>query len=155
MSEVTPRNDNRDTEVCLCNDELHRRLTDLENIYIVRQENLRDDTWSKYRDEKHINDRWIPLYAGNLKSGLMKAQNKELRHKRHTHFRQDNTFNYPTSSSEALYRPHFENNLRPNTNDNPVNHRLLNISQNNATQMDAKQTLISKLSNVIKCLEGW
>ena len=162
VSEVTPRNDVRDSEVRACNSELHERLNDLENVFLVKLDNLRDETWSKYRDVKHIKERCIPLFAATLKAGLRKAQNT-FRPNRQNYNRQGETLTYNNpprhsnyDSLEAQHRPFGNSSRQGNINSNvPINQRLLDISANNVTHSSPKQTLIPKLADVIKCLEVW
>ena len=75
LSEVTPRQLSRDTEVISCNKELYETLDTAENITIARHSNLRDSEWSfhKENDDKHITKMAIPKLAGNLKAAFRKA----------------------------------------------------------------------------------
>ena len=73
ISEVTPRNDERDSEVILCNERLNERVTQMENVVIINHSNLRDENMSMFSDAKHIKENDIKVYAGNIKTGLRKA----------------------------------------------------------------------------------
>ena len=73
FSEITPRNDDKDGEVIVCNRMLNSYANTQTDIFIAHHENLRDETFSLYRDNKHICDRNIPKFAANLKNALRRA----------------------------------------------------------------------------------
>ena len=52
QSELTPRNDEKDCKVILCNRMLNSYARTQENIYMVDHSNLRDP-YSKFRDETY------------------------------------------------------------------------------------------------------
>ena len=73
ISEITPRCDDRDCEVIICNKMLNSFVDTKENIFIARHSNLRDETFSMFRDIKHIQKTKIAKFASNLKIALRKA----------------------------------------------------------------------------------
>ena len=73
FSEITPRNDDRDHEVINCNKMLNEYAATQENVFVAKHENLRDESYSFFRDVKHIKEIKIPRFAANLKIALRKA----------------------------------------------------------------------------------
>ena len=73
LNEVTPRNDNRDEHVIKCNTKLQVYTTRHDHIFLSRQSNLRDDSYSFFHDNKHIKQSKIPRYASNMKIALRQA----------------------------------------------------------------------------------
>ena len=75
LSEVTPRQLTRDSEVISCNKELRNTIRNIPDITIARHSNLRDDKWSCYpkNDNKHISLESIAKLAGNLKAAFRAA----------------------------------------------------------------------------------
>lgn len=73
ISEITPRKDGKDKDVIECN----RILADIcngdENVFLISHENLRDSSYSKLYDTKHIHYRAIGLFVSNIKQTLRKA----------------------------------------------------------------------------------
>ena len=78
VSEITPRNDLRDSEVIRCNEKLTQSLRGIPNIFLVEQGNLRDADWSMFYDVKHIKQGAIATFAANLKKGIRTAYGMEL-----------------------------------------------------------------------------
>ena len=65
MCEITPpppppRDDERDEEVLKCNRMMNSYVSSQENIYVAYHSNLRDETFSLFRDNKHIKESKIP-----------------------------------------------------------------------------------------------
>ena len=75
LSEITPRQLNRDCEVLACNTELNNTLKIAENITLVRHSNLRNGEWSHHKknDDKHFTEGSTARLAGNLKNAFRRA----------------------------------------------------------------------------------
>ena len=73
LSEITPRNDNRDVEVKICNEHLSEWVKDQANIYLAKHSNLRDPEWSMFTDTKHVSEAATARLASNLKRALREA----------------------------------------------------------------------------------
>ena len=73
LSEVTPRQLNRDDQVVECNQLLPSAVHS--DIVIIRHSNLRNDEWSFHDagDDKHLAEDSIARFAGNLKAGFRRA----------------------------------------------------------------------------------
>ena len=101
--EVTPRNDERDEEVIRCNQMVNAYVSTQENIYIAHHSNLRDETYSLFRDNKHIKEYKIAKYASNIKRALRAAYGIQ-----------------PTNSRERTlnksYQPHNSNTYQSYSN---------------------------------------
>ena len=69
MCEITPRDDERD-EVLKCNRTMNSYVSSQENIYVSYHPNLRDETFSLFRDNKHIKESKIPKFASNIKRAM-------------------------------------------------------------------------------------
>ena len=77
VSEITPRNDDRDSEVIICNRMMNTYVETKANLFIARHTNSRDETFSMFRDTKHIRKSKIAKFAANLKVALRKAHGIE------------------------------------------------------------------------------
>ena len=155
LSEVTQYKA-RDNEVQAYNEHLHSMLSEAENVTLVKHDNLRNETWSKFRDDgKHINHTSMNIFAGNLKGGLRRALNINRYNQSRTYreIQQDqNERLIPPSQPKPLMSNMF---AQPrNGTGVPINQRLLGISQNKQIR-NPKQDLILKLNDVIKCLQVW
>ena len=73
LGELTPRGDEKDSIVVECNQRLNELYSTDADIFIITQGNLRDDTYSRLYDTKHIHKNAIGLYAANIKRALRKA----------------------------------------------------------------------------------
>ena len=74
MCEITPRDDERDEEVLKCpNRMINSYVSSQENIYVAYHSNLRDDTFSLFRDNKHIKESKIARFASNIKRAMRTA----------------------------------------------------------------------------------
>ena len=73
VSEITPRNDNKDDDVIRCNELINSMCADKDYITIVQHSNLRNDNWSLHEDAKHISKAAIPRLVSNVKRALRKA----------------------------------------------------------------------------------
>ena len=73
LSEITPRNDDKDEAVIEFNKQLFDIYDKKTDIFLVYHHNLRDNNYSKHYDEKHIHKRAVPLFASNIKKALRKA----------------------------------------------------------------------------------
>ena len=143
LSEVTPFY-RRDQEVRVCNELLHKELVKY-NVFLVSLNNLRDDSWSKFReDRKHIKENYVPIFASNLIAALKPAHNIAPRFDRRSQLRRDGPF-------QQNPRPLMDNIIQ---NGPSIGQRLMNIADGRSNS-DPKHTLISKLTDVIKCLQVW
>ena len=182
ISEVTPFFA-RDQEVRTCNEELHKQLT-AENIHVAKLDNLRDETWSKFRDDrKHIKQNCVPLFAGILIAALRRAHNMAPRNQR-SQTRRDDVGNQRRHPNEARFQnnhhdrpPYPSHPPQPPQPPHPPRPLMSNFIQNepymtNTTNhsipighrlqsiavgkpIDPKQNLISKLTEVLKHLQVW
>ena len=75
LSEITPRNDSKDSEVKKCNNLVEEWIKSETNIYIAKHSNLRDSEWSMFADIKHIHQSAAPKFAANIKRALRAAYN--------------------------------------------------------------------------------
>ncbi len=73
VSEITPRNDEKDADVRRCNELINALYGNQGHITIAPHSNLRDDDWSMYDDAKHITKAAIPRLVSNIKRALRKA----------------------------------------------------------------------------------
>ena len=73
LSEVTPRNDERDGEVKICNDPLIEFSKTKEYIFVAKQKNLRNPEYTFFYDAKQVKMNKIARYASNMKIALRKA----------------------------------------------------------------------------------
>ncbi len=73
LNELTPRNDNLDGEVMESNKVFLNFDRDNQYVFLAKQSNLRDETYSFFHDEKHVKREKIGRYAHNLKVALRKA----------------------------------------------------------------------------------
>ena len=67
MCEITPRDDERDEEVLKCYRMMNSCVSSQGNIYVAYHSNLRDETFSLFRDNKHTKESKIPKFASNKK----------------------------------------------------------------------------------------
>ena len=146
LSEVTPFY-RRDQEVRTCNELLHKELAE-DNIFLVTLDNLRDESWSKFReDRKHIKENCVPIFASNLIAALRRAHNMVPR--------SDRQYHRKNGSAQQNYsynpRPLMSNTIPKGP---AIGQRLMNIAEGR-NNIDPKQNLISKLADVIKCLQVW
>ena len=125
---MTPRKDGLDKEVVKCNQKLASEVENLPDIYLVTQSNLRENNWSLFKDVKHIKQTSIAKYAGNLKVGIRKAMNNNLRSIKHLTQHDDNRMMNPNKDS--------------------LQHRLSNLA--GYDEVSFKQQLINKIVNAIK-----
>ena len=73
MNKITPRKDEKDKSVIECNNLLVSLYEKEPYVFLVDHDNLRDENYSMYFDNKHIHRRAIPLFAANIKKSLRKA----------------------------------------------------------------------------------
>lgn len=71
VSEITPRMDERDTQVEVTNTLLNQFLNRSENTFVVMNKNLRNPDF--FEDAKHIRQSCIARFASNIKRALHKA----------------------------------------------------------------------------------
>ena len=96
ISEVTPRKDDRDVEVLLCNEKLNEIVCKMQNVIIINHHNLRDENMSMFADAKHIKATCINIFAGNIKTGLRKAFG--ITRKGRLNYKETNTSSYEYDS---------------------------------------------------------
>ena len=73
MSEITPRNDERDIDVIRCNELLQELYKNEVDVTIAPHSNLRDDNWSMFDDSKHVTEAAVPRLVSNIKRALRKS----------------------------------------------------------------------------------
>ena len=73
VSEITLRKDTRDGEVKALNNLPNNYGHSHVDVIIAKHRNLRDPSWSMYRDEKHIKNEKIAKLAANLIKALKTA----------------------------------------------------------------------------------
>ena len=153
LSEVTPFHD-QDYEVRMCNATLHRELSNI--VHLVSLDSLRDDNWSMFRDDrKHIKEGCVGLFASLLIGALRAAHNMPPRNRNTTTQK-----NQPHKSSTPqplmsipLQQHRFsENHSRQNI---PIGRRLQSIADGGNLGLGPKEAIMSKLTDLMKCLQGW
>ena len=75
ISEITPRNDDRDAEVKLFNSLLLEYTKRHRDISMAFHHNLRDRSWSMFSDAKHIHPNKVAKFAANIIKALKKSYN--------------------------------------------------------------------------------
>ena len=75
VSEVTPRQLNKDDQVLICNEHLHTYFDKMDKVTMAVHSNLRTEDWSYYDegDNKHLANSTIKHFASNLKAALREA----------------------------------------------------------------------------------
>ena len=81
VSEITPRNDEKDSEVVICNRMLANSVLMMNNVILIKHDNLRDGNWSYFQDVKHIRKESVRYFAGNIKTALRIAFNNDTRYR--------------------------------------------------------------------------
>ena len=153
LSEVTPFHD-RDYEVRMCNATLHRELSNI--VHLVSLDSLRDDNWSMFRDDrKHIKEGCVGLFASLLIGALRAAHNMPPRN-RNTTIQKNQPHKSSTPQplmSIPLQQHRFsENHSRQNI---PIGRRLQSIADGGNLGLGPKEAIMSKLTDLMKCLQGW
>ena len=77
IGEITPRNDNRDQIVKDANILINRFVKDRQNVYVIRNSNLRDRNFTFHEDIKHIAKECIGKFATNIKHTLRLAYGRK------------------------------------------------------------------------------
>ena len=77
VSEITPRKDDRDEVVKEANVLINRFVKDSDNVYIVRNSNLRNRNYTFHEDNKHISSECIAKFAANIKHALRVAYGRK------------------------------------------------------------------------------
>ena len=105
VSEITPRNDNKDNEVIECNKLFNSYASSLGNVFVARHSNLRDDQYTNFYDVKHLKETIIPRFASNIKRALVLAYGGRP-WQRNTYQRNHATGNYndPNSSKSGDFK---------------------------------------------------
>ena len=73
LSEITPRKKFKDDQVKECNRYLHNSLRDADFITIAKHSNLRNERWTFHKDDKHLTEISISLFAANIKNALRRC----------------------------------------------------------------------------------
>ena len=73
LSEITPRNDERDAQVIICNALLKDAFSRSRNVTIAHHNKLRNSEWSFHEDAKHLSRISIGKFAWNLKNAIRSA----------------------------------------------------------------------------------
>ena len=79
LSELTPRNDEKDKEVLDCNQLLKTFADSAEHIIMAKQSGLRTEDGRHFEDAKHITRFAIPIFCASLKRALRTAYGVERR----------------------------------------------------------------------------
>ncbi len=108
LNEITPRNDNLDEQVIECNKGLLNLDKENQHVFLAKQSNLRDETYSFFHDDKHVKRNKIGRYASNLKTALRKAYGIE-------HPRRTNYGGFASQLYNHNARPTYWNNNRQNS----------------------------------------
>ena len=183
LGEITPYHE-RDTEVNVCNAILRERVSG-ENIYMVRMDFLRDASWSNFsEDRKHIKAKSVALFAGSYIAALRRAYNLPPKNERRNRplvrgsiganpvkyqvpprsiqqpFQQQQQRTNSYYEANAFPAPLMQNIVpkpreqsRTETKNN-IGERLRGIA-NSSSEIDPKQNLISKLSDMLDCVKAW
>ena len=153
LSEITPY-EARDREVRRCNGILHEELID-KNVHIVNLEPLRDENWTKFRnDRKHIKVEHVKLFASLLIDSLKEAHGLPTRHQRNMAASKHHDQKPPQPLMGKLI-PMPSHQFKSTNQTPPIGQRLQLIADGRNSMVDRKQNLISKLVEFVQCLEGW
>jgi hypothetical protein len=128
VSHVTPRKDELNKEVIICNAMLDKSANQSDKLYLVDHTNLQDMRRSILHDTKHIKQESVRHFAGNIKRTLRMSYDIQLPPPR------------PTKSDVVFV----------NKDDKTV--RLQNIAGYNSQQSDNsnKQYLIYQVMDILK-----
>ena len=164
ISEFIQRNDSRNTEVQLFNKLLTDYALNNEDITVARHGNLKDATWSMYRDAKHIKESKVAKFAANLIRALKTAY--DIREKSEL-FMNEKFTRYQNSSMripESLLQwdrgfsnmqsndNNNKNNLRNNLEKNAGYYPMNNETNTMNVKVESKNDLLHKLQEVIQKL---
>ena len=137
LSELTPRADEKDSEVKKCNELMNTMASKYKNIVIAHHFNLRDENYTMYDDIKHIKRTSVPRFASNLKRALRIAHGMDEFRRDLNNTRSQNrnsTYNHSEKHGQIYHQSYgnnFDNN-RINTNiDRETPHTYPAHSQNN------------------------
>ena len=151
LSEVTPYH-NRDHDVRTCNSILHRELSN--SVHLVSLDSLQDDDWSNFRDDrKHIKESSIRLFASLLIDALRLAHGLPARNRSNNAFQRRQPQKpppQPLMSVPIHHQPYFENRSRI-----PIGRRLQSIADGENLSLGPKHEIMSKLTDLMKCLQRW
>ena len=73
FNEITPRNDERDEKVVICNKLVKDFSRTQDQLFLATQDNLRNGEWSLHVDAKHISTHGIAKFASNMKRAFREA----------------------------------------------------------------------------------
>ena len=73
LAELTPRKDNKDTEVMECNRLINEWAANEASVFIASHANLRENKEQFLEDNKHIAKKRIGVFVVNLKKALCQA----------------------------------------------------------------------------------
>ena len=161
ISEITPRNDNRDNEVKCFNSVLVNYAKDHSDVTVAYHHNLRDPNWTMFADAKHIHANKIAKFAANIIKTLKKAYNindkselfpKPLMQQPITYHPTFNTFQTPRNKSYHQMR-NSESSMQnissshTNASNGPIDTRFRNLAG-----YDSNKTYSSRVkSNEYPC----
>ena len=77
LCELTPRNDSNDIHVLECNKLLQTYSINDENIFLADHSNLRENSYSRLKDRKHVSKPKIGDFVINIKKALCAAYGKQ------------------------------------------------------------------------------
>ena len=123
---------------------------------MVKLDPLRDLTWFKFRDDgKHIKEEHVKLFASLLIDSLKEAHGLPTRHQKKHASGQQHQHKTPLplmgkiiSMPSHQYQPTIVSTA-------PIGQRLQNIAGGSNGRVVQKQNLMSKLAELMTCLEGW
>ena len=154
LSEITPYFA-RDRDVRQCNDVLHKELDDDNKVHIVKLDPLRNEKWSKFKsDRKHIKEEHVKLFASLLIDSLKEAHGLPTRHQKYLSANKHQHQKAPQPlMNNLISMPPYHN--KSTSYVTPIGQRLMNIADGSSVRVVQKQNMISKLTEFLKCLEGW
>ena len=126
VSEITPRQDNRDEIVKEANVLINRFVENSDRVYVVRNSNLRNSNYTFHEDNKHISSECIAKFAANIKHALRVAYGRRK-------YDPANQRSHTNSNHSTLHQqPHFQ--MQQQQQQQQQIHQLLWFLKNNAQQ---------------------
>ena len=172
MCEITPHDDERDEEVLKCNRMINSCVSSQANIYVAYHSNLRDDTFSLFRDNKHIKESKIAKFASNIKRAMRTAYG--IIDPNSSHSNLTCTYNNKSYASQPSFNWHGRNQIkaapsrsftqqtRPDINTrligitngygNCVDHTNMNTNPNTTSNSILKQKIVDAFTQSMNSL---
>ena len=161
LNHLTPRKDDLDSEVIKCNYLLDESIRNLKDVFIVNQNSLRDDNYSKLYDNKHIKKSEIRHFVANIKGILRLAHGMEQLQPRPYYNNSDisNNKSFYTSQENRYYNGITRNvqniaNEYSNVREyNNIDNRMRSIANyNDGASIINKEELIHQVIDTLKVL---